>query len=132
MSKLQTITDGASQSIEGLDGLLHSGVRPGERACEAERRWRKERVAGALRLLARFGMNDGAAGHITARDPEDLDTFWVNPALKNFATMRVSDLLLVDADGGVREGDGPLNVAGEAVPIQLHFVSADLPFWFDS
>jgi hypothetical protein len=132
MSKLQTITDGASQSIEGLDGLLHSGDRPGERTWEEERRWRKERVAGALRLLARFCMNNGAAGHITARDPEDPDTFWVNPALKNFATMRVSDLLLVDAGGGVREGDGPLNLAGEAVPTQLHFVSADLPFWFDS
>jgi hypothetical protein len=25
-----------------------------------------------------------------------------------------------------------LNVAGEAVPTQLHFVSADVPFWFDS
>jgi hypothetical protein len=25
-----------------------------------------------------------------------------------------------------------LNLAGEAVPTQLHFVSADLPFWFDS
>jgi hypothetical protein len=87
MSNLQTIIDGASESIEGLDGLLHSGQCQGERTCEEERRWRKERVAGALRLLARFGMNDGAAGHITARDPEDPDTFWVNRALKNFATM---------------------------------------------
>ena len=31
MSNLQTITDGASESIEGLDGLLRSGERSGER-----------------------------------------------------------------------------------------------------
>jgi ribulose-5-phosphate 4-epimerase/fuculose-1-phosphate aldolase len=126
MSNLQTITDGASESIGGLDGLLHSGERAGERTCEQERRWRKERVAGALRLLARFGMNDGAAGHITARDPEDPDTFWVNPALKNFATMRVSDLLLVDADGLVREGDGPLNRAAFAIHSRLHRARPDV------
>jgi len=126
MSNLQTITDGASESIEGLDGLLPSGERPGERTCEEERRWRRERVAGALRLLARFGMNDGAAGHITARDPEDPDTFWVNPALKNFATMCVSDLLLIDADGGVREGDGPLNRAAFAIRSRLHQARPDV------
>ena len=32
----------------------------------------------------RFGFDEGAAGHITARDPELLDHFWVNPLGMNF------------------------------------------------
>ena len=43
----------------------------------AERRHRKERLAAALRLFGRFGFEEGVAGHITARDPEFTDHFWV-------------------------------------------------------
>ena len=43
-----------------------------------ERRLRKERLAAALRVFALFGFSEGVAGHITARDPEHLDHFWVN------------------------------------------------------
>ena len=46
---------------------------------EAERRHRQERLAGAFRLFARLGFGQGLAGHITARDPELTDHFWVNP-----------------------------------------------------
>jgi len=120
MTQLETASNGvgvvATDAIETPDTLLHSPIR----TTEEERRWRKERVAGALRLLAKFGMNDGAAGHITARDPEDPDCFWVNPALKNFATIRVSDLMLVDADGRVRAGDGILNQAAFAIHSRIH------------
>src|SRR5689334_12314626 len=34
-----------------------------------ERRHRQERLAAAFRLFARFGYDEGVAGHITARDP---------------------------------------------------------------
>jgi ribulose-5-phosphate 4-epimerase/fuculose-1-phosphate aldolase len=123
MSKLETIhAVGPTEPIDGLDALL----RDDPRTLEQERRWRKERLAGALRLLAKFGMNDGAAGHVTARDPEDPDTFWVNPALKDFATICVSDLLLVDAEGSVRQGDGPLNRAAFAIHSRLHRARPDV------
>ena len=45
---------------------------------EEERRHRKVHLAGAFRLFARFGFDEGVAGHITVRDPEHLDWFWVN------------------------------------------------------
>ena len=35
-----------------------------------ERRHRKERLAASFRLFARFGFDEGVAGHITVRDPE--------------------------------------------------------------
>ena len=46
---------------------------------EAERTHIKQRMAAAFRLFDRFGFNEGVAGHLTARDPEFPDTFWVNP-----------------------------------------------------
>ena len=34
------------------------------------------------------------AGHITARDPELTDHFWVNPYGQHFGQVRVSDLVI--------------------------------------
>src|ERR1700682_422348 len=64
-----------------------------------ERRHRKERLAASFRLFAKFGFDEGVAGHITARDPERTDHFWVNPFGMHFGHIRVSDLLLVSHDG---------------------------------
>ncbi len=63
---------------------------------EEERRHRKQRLAAALRLFGQFGFSEGIAGHITVRDPEHLDCFWVNPLGMHFSLIRVSDLLLVN------------------------------------
>lgn len=35
---------------------------------EEERLYRKQRLAAAFRLFARFGFSEGTAGHITARE----------------------------------------------------------------
>ena len=55
---------------------------------EAEREHRKQRLAGALRIFGRLGFSEGVAGHITARDPELSDHFWVNPFAMNFRHVR--------------------------------------------
>jgi ribulose-5-phosphate 4-epimerase/fuculose-1-phosphate aldolase len=86
----------------------------------AERRHRQERLAGAFRLFARYGFDQGLAGHITARDPEWPDHFWVNPLGKHFARIRVSDLLLVNSQGEIVAGDGPLNQAAFAIHAAIH------------
>src|SRR3954463_9018603 len=46
---------------------------------EEERQHRKQRLAAGFRLFAKFGFEEGVAGHITARDPIEPDTFRVNP-----------------------------------------------------
>src|SRR5271167_2570725 len=68
---------------------------------EDERLHRKQRLAGALRLFGRFGFSEGVAGHITARDPELTDHFWVNPFGVHFSHIRVSDLVLVNEHGEI-------------------------------
>ena len=87
---------------------------------EDERRYRKQRLAAAFRLFGKFGFSEGTAGHITARDPERPDHFWVNPVGMNFRQIQVKDLLLVNHQGEVVEGTWPLNLAAFVIHSQIH------------
>ncbi|WP_026734026.1 class II aldolase/adducin family protein [Fischerella sp. PCC 9605] len=93
---------------------------------EEERLHRKQRLAAAFRLFSRFGFDEGIAGHITARDPEHLDCFWVNPFGMHFGLIRVSDLILVNQHGDVIEGDRPVNQAAFAIHSQVHAARPDV------
>lgn len=93
---------------------------------EDERLHRKQRLAAAFRLFARYGFDEGVAGHITARDPEFPDHFWVNPFGMYFGHIRVSDLLLVNHKGEVVEGDKPVNAAAFAIHSQVHQARPDV------
>ena len=86
----------------------------------------KQRMAAAFRLFDRFGFNEGVAGHLTARDPERTDCFWVNPFGMSFGQIRASDLILVNHDGEVVEGDWPVNVAAFAIHSQVHAARPDV------
>jgi ribulose-5-phosphate 4-epimerase/fuculose-1-phosphate aldolase len=90
-----------------------------------ERLYRKQRLAAALRLFAHYGFDEGVAGHITARDPEFPDRFWVNPFGRYFGQICVSDLLLVNHKGEVIEGDRPVNAAAFAIHSQIHHARPD-------
>jgi ribulose-5-phosphate 4-epimerase/fuculose-1-phosphate aldolase len=93
---------------------------------EEERRHRKQRLAGAFRLFSRFGFDEGVAGHITARDPERLDHFWVNPFGMHFGQIRASDLILVNDHGEVVGGKYPVNAAAFAIHSQVHAARPDV------
>jgi ribulose-5-phosphate 4-epimerase/fuculose-1-phosphate aldolase len=93
---------------------------------EDERRHRKQRLAAAFRLFGRLGFGEGTAGHITARDPELTDHFWVNPLGMSFRQIRVRDLLLVDHEGTVVEGTWPLNAAAFVIHSQIHAARPDV------
>jgi ribulose-5-phosphate 4-epimerase/fuculose-1-phosphate aldolase len=91
-----------------------------------ERRHRKQRLAAAFRLFGQFGFDEGVAGHITARDPERLDHFWVNPFAMNFKQIRVKDLILVNHQGEVVEGNWPVNTAAFVIHSQIHAARPDV------
>jgi ribulose-5-phosphate 4-epimerase/fuculose-1-phosphate aldolase len=93
---------------------------------EDERQHRKERLAAAFRLFGRFGFDEGVAGHITARDPEHADHFWVNPFGMSFSHIRVSDLILVNDQGQVVQGDAAVNAAAFAIHSQVHAARPDV------
>ncbi len=92
---------------------------------EDERVHRKQRLAATFRLFGRFGFNEGVAGHVTARDPEHPELFWVNPFGLSFDLVRVSDLICVDHNGAVVEGDWPVNQAAFAIHSQIHQARPD-------
>jgi ribulose-5-phosphate 4-epimerase/fuculose-1-phosphate aldolase len=106
------------------DRVLH--VLPQFDSVEEERRHRKQRLAAAFRVFGRLGFDEGTAGHITARDPELLDHFWVNPLGMNFRQVRVKDLILVNHRGEVVEGDWPLNLAAFVIHSQIHAARPDV------
>src|SRR6202044_2378227 len=91
-----------------------------------ERRHRKERLAGAFRLFSKCGFDEGVAGHITARDPEKPDHFWVNPFGMHFKMIRVKDLILVNDRGEVIDSEWPVNTAAFAIHSQVHAARPDV------
>lgn len=93
---------------------------------EAERLHRKQHLAAAFRLFARYGFDEGIAGHITVRDPEFTDHFWVNPFGMYFGHIRVSDLILVNHNGEIVKGDKPVNAAAFAIHAQIHQARPDV------
>ena len=104
----------------GLDGI------PTFDNVEDERHYRKSHLAGALRIFGKFGFGEGVAGHITVRDPEYPDCFWVNPFGMSFRHMRQSDLILVNHEGDVVYGTKPVNRAAFVIHAAVHAARPDV------
>lgn len=92
---------------------------------EEHRQDQKCKLAAAFRLFGKFGFDEGVAGHITVRDPERTDHFWVNPMGMSFKEIKVSDLLLVNHEGQVVEGEGLLNGAAFTIHSRVHAARPD-------
>ena len=113
-------------------GVVHADNRPLPYTIPSfddpaeERIHRKQRLAAAFRLFGRFGFGEGVAGHITARDPEFPDRFWLNPFGVDFRLITVSDLVCVDHDGVIVEGDHAINQAAFAIHSQVHAARPDV------
>ncbi|MGG3563653.1 class II aldolase/adducin family protein [Neobacillus rhizosphaerae] len=93
---------------------------------EEERLHLKQKLAAAFRLFSKFGFDEGVAGHITARDPERKDHFWVNPFGMHFSQICASDLILCNHEGVVVEGHYPVNRAAFAIHSQVHAARPDV------
>ncbi|MEH7438366.1 class II aldolase/adducin family protein [Neobacillus drentensis] len=93
---------------------------------EEERLHLKQKLAAAFRLFSKFGFDEGVAGHITARDPERKDHFWVNPFGMHFSQICASDLILCNHEGEVVEGHYPVNRAAFAIHSQVHAARPDV------
>ncbi|WUI04123.1 class II aldolase/adducin family protein [Spirillospora sp. NBC_00431] len=91
-----------------------------------ERQHRKERLAAAFRLFAHFGYEEGITGHISVRDPEEPESFWVNPFGMTFGHITVSDLVRVGPDGSVVEGKHDTHEAPFSIHSQLYAARPDV------
>lgn len=110
-----------------MSSLLKMSFKPPVfHSFEEERQHLKQKLAGAFRLFSKFGFDEGVAGHITARDPEKKDHFWVNPFGMHFSQIKSSDLILCDHEGNVVEGEYPVNRAAFAIHSQIHAARPDV------
>jgi ribulose-5-phosphate 4-epimerase/fuculose-1-phosphate aldolase len=91
-----------------------------------ERLHRKQRLAAGFRLFSKFGYDEGFAGHITVRDPEFTDTYWVNPFGVDFSQITVSSLIRIDHHGNVVEGDNLVNTAAVMIHSAVHQARKDV------
>jgi ribulose-5-phosphate 4-epimerase/fuculose-1-phosphate aldolase len=101
---------------------------PGEpefASVDDERRHRKQRLAAALRLFGKYGFGEGISGHISVRDPEYPDRFWVNPFGVSFSRVRVRDLICVDAEGRVVHGTHRVNPSAFVIHSKIHELRPD-------
>lgn len=87
---------------------------------EAERTHCLQRLAAACRIFGRRGFSEGLLGHVTVRDPELHDHFWVNPVGVAMHQVKVSHLVQVDPEGKVVRGSGMVNPVGLLLHTAVH------------
>ncbi|KAJ4370421.1 hypothetical protein N0V83_004939 [Neocucurbitaria cava] len=114
-----------------LEAMGHGGVPvravPKFDSYAAQRQWMLEHLAAAFRVFGREGYAEGIAGHISVRDPEFSDRFWINPLAVHFSMMTVSDLICLDMQGNVVGGNlsVPANAAGVSIHTACHLARPD-------
>lgn len=86
----------------------------------AQRQWQLEHMAGVFRHWARQGYVLGFSGHISVRDPEYHDRFWINPFGIHFGLLKASDMILVDLAGNVVGGNRSKNHLPPAAGFFIH------------
>ncbi len=117
--------DGVPLTPKEVTTLYMEELAPKATVAE-ERLRRKQKLAGSLRIFGKFGFGEGVAGHITVRDPEFPELFWVNPLGLSFRHVRVSDLILVDHEGNVVYGKHSVNRAAYVLHSAVHEARPDV------
>lgn len=122
-SRFQENSDDMTDSIQALVPRI-----PKFDDYAAHRLWAKQHTAAAFRFLSQQGFDEGLAGHISVRDPEHHDRFWINPLCKAFSCMKASDLVLVDDKGKILKGGNvaPINPAGFMIHSAIHRARPDV------
>ncbi len=84
------------------------------------------RLAGTCRIFGLRGYSTGLLGHLTVRDPEFADRFWVNPVGVPMSRIGVSDQVQVSHQGEILYGKGPVNPAGLLLHTAVHQARPDV------
>lgn len=84
-------------------------------------------LAAAFRLTARFGWHESVGNHFSAAVSADGRRFLMNPKWRHFASIRASDLLLLDAeDPSVMEGPDAPDASAWTIHGTLHRARPDV------
>jgi ribulose-5-phosphate 4-epimerase/fuculose-1-phosphate aldolase len=93
----------------------------------SERLRRQRDVVAGYRIFASYGWGDDGSGHISARDPEHTESFWLLRHRVAFGQATVADLVLVAPDGTVSaDGDAAINPAAFCIHAPIHRARPDV------
>ncbi|KAJ5578052.1 aldolase [Penicillium hispanicum] len=121
-----------TKKVDALAAMAHRGKAlsgiPTFPSVVEKRQWQLEHMAAAFRVFAREGYAEGISGHISVRDPEFEDRFWINPLGVHFGMLKASDMICVDLDGDVVGGNtgGSINAAGFQIHSAVHHRRKDI------
>src|SRR3954462_10196722 len=122
----ELVTAASTPDAEPAPRTLSIPSPPTFSSVEEERMHRKVRLAAAFRMFSKAGLDEGVAGHVTARDPEHTDSYWVNPFGMHFSLIKQSDLVRVNHLGEVVEGNRAVNGAAVAIHCAVHQARPDV------
>ncbi len=95
----------------------------------AERVHRQQQVVQGYRIFGSYGWGDDGSGHISARDPQHTDSFWLLKYGVPFSQASVADLVLVGPDGTAHGDDpngAPINGAAFCIHAPIHTARPDV------
>ncbi|MEA3218181.1 MAG: hypothetical protein QOJ19_4337 [Acidimicrobiia bacterium] len=93
---------------------------------EEERAHRKRMCALGYRIFGTLGYGQMGDGHISARDPELTDHFWLLRYGVPFRYATVDELVLVAPDGTLAHGTGGINMAAYNIHHPIHAARPDV------
>lgn len=93
---------------------------------EEERAHRKRMCALGYRIFGNLGYGQTGDGHISARDPELVDHFWLLRYGVPFKHATVDELVLVAPDGTLAQGSGGINNAAYHIHHPVHVARPDV------
>ena len=82
----------------------------------SDEEWRlRVELAACYRAFVHYGWTDSIFTHLSARVPDQPEQYLINPYGLLFHEICASNLIKVDFDGNVIDGDYPYNEAGHAI-----------------
>lgn len=82
-------------------------------------------LAAALRWAERFHLNEGVCNHFSLSVPGTADRFLLNPQGLHWSEIRASDLIVVDPDGNVIEGEHTAEPTAFYIHSRIHQARPD-------
>ena len=86
---------------------------------DAERQARID-LAACYRLAAHFGLNEGIDNHLTLLVPGYADRFLLAPFGLHWSEVRAGDFMVVDFDGKILSGRGPIEDTALYIHVPVH------------
>ncbi|MCF3933511.1 aldolase [Acuticoccus sp. M5D2P5] len=80
----------------------------------------RDDLATAFRVAAHMDLNEGICNHFSVVVPGDEERYLINPYGIHWSEMRPEDLLLIDGDGQVIEGDGEVEATARFIHVAAH------------